>query len=363
MEKMVNNLFSGCYSGRRVLVTGHTGFKGSWLTLWLKELGADVSGIALDPITNPNHWDLLRLPIEELRADINDFCAVQQFVTDVRPEIIFHLAAQPLVLESYLDPVNTFRTNVIGTANLLQAAREVDDLRAIVIATTDKCYDNKGWIWGYREIDQLGGRDPYSASKACAEFVVNSFRSSFYSGHLAPLIATARSGNVIGGGDWSDDRLIPDIVKMAQANKKLHVRSPHSTRPWLHVLDSLAGYLLLGKKLLDRDASASGAWNFSPDLGSTSTVLDVLNLAKSRLRNLDWILDQNPKPSEEIRLLLDSSKARAGLGWRPLLNLTETISLSIDWYNSYYNNSLVETINQISDYVSLARSRNEIWAI
>ena len=223
--------FSDVYRGKRILLTGHTGFKGSWLALWLTELGADVTGVSLPPETQPNHWDLLDLKNEDHRADIRDFEVLSKIVAETKPEIVFHLAAQPLVRRSYRDPLETWSTNIMGTANILEACRHTSSVQAIVVITTDKCYENNEWPWGYREIDRLGGHDPYSASKAGAELVAASYRSAFFNTEKSPLLATARAGNVIGGGDWSEDRLIPDLVRATTNKQSMEIRSPNATRP------------------------------------------------------------------------------------------------------------------------------------
>ncbi|MGH8555996.1 MAG: CDP-glucose 4,6-dehydratase, partial [Methylococcales bacterium] len=276
LESLAVNLFGDCYRGRRVLLTGHTGFKGSWLALWLRHLGAEVTGLALAPATTPNHWDMLGLDISEHRIDIRDAGAMQRAALEARPNIVFHLAAQPLVRRSYRDPLETWSTNVMGTANLLEACRKISGLQTIVAVTTDKCYLNQEWPWGYRETDPLGGHDPYSASKAGAELVAASYRASFFHGENTPLLATARAGNVIGGGDWLEDRLVPDLIRALTKNETLEIRSPGATRPWQHVLDSLSGYLLLGQKLLECRQDFAEAWNFGPDPESNRTVAEVL---------------------------------------------------------------------------------------
>jgi CDP-glucose 4,6-dehydratase len=243
MEKMELNLFNNIYKNKRVLVTGNTGFKGSWLTLWLKEMGAQVFGISLPPDTEPNHWNLSKINCRNFFQDIRNFEMTSKIMDEVQPEIIFHLAAQTLVRKSYKNVLETWSTNVMGTANLLEICKKIPTIRAMVVVTTDKVYENKEWLWGYRENDALGGYDSYSASKAATELVVSSFRKSFFQN--GPLVATARAGNVIGGGDWAEDRLIPDLIRAISKNEILEIRSPKSTRPWQHVLDCLSGYLLL----------------------------------------------------------------------------------------------------------------------
>ena len=275
MENMVGmeKLFGGIYKKRRGLITGNTGFKGSWLGLWLYELGAIVHGLSLEPKTNPNHYTLANYKIETDLIDITDFEKVKKSVDTFYPEIIFHLAAQPLVEYSYNNPLETFNTNIIGTANLLEASKNNNSLKAIVIVTSDKCYENREWIWSYREFDPLGGYDPYSASKACSEIIISSYRNSFFNideyhkSHNI-LIASARAGNVIGGGDWSEDRLIPDIVRAASCNKTVIIRSPNALRPWQHVLEPLSGYLLIGQKLLEekKNMPKHGIWDLKTPL-------------------------------------------------------------------------------------------------
>ncbi|MEA1938279.1 MAG: CDP-glucose 4,6-dehydratase, partial [Pseudomonadota bacterium] len=288
MEGLDMTSLEGVYDKRRVLVTGHTGFKGSWLALWLARMGANVTGLSLPPETTPNHWDLLKPDIADIRGDIRDSVAVANAVQTAGPEIVFHLAAQPLVRRSYRDPLETWATNVMGTANLLEACRKSDSVRAIVVITTDKCYENMEWIWGYRENDRLGGHDPYSASKAGVELVASSYRKSFFSGKNAPLLATARAGNVVGGGDWSEDRLIPDLVRAIWSKTPLVIRSPYATRPWQHVLEPLSGYLMLGKKLLEGDRRFADAWNFGPDDTGNQTVETVLTRLRKNWLAVTW---------------------------------------------------------------------------
>lgn len=355
-------VFSDRYRGRKVLVTGHTGFKGSWLALWLAELGAHVAGIALTPDTAPNHWDLLGLGNADHRMDIRDTARLTDLVVATQPDIVFHLAAQALVRRSYRDPLDTWSTNVMGTASLLEACRKCLSVRGIVVITSDKCYENREWEWGYRETDALGGHDPYSASKAATELVVASFRSAFFHAADAPLLASARAGNVIGGGDWSEDRLIPDLVRAARAGADLEVRSPHATRPWQHVLESLSGYLLLGKHLLEGQHAAAGCWNFGPDPDGVRTVGEVLSMLRARWPELAWHVTDQLQPHEANLLALDSAKARTRLGWRPVWTLDDAIAATADWYRTYLTTGQLESRSQLDSFVTSARSSGLEWA-
>ena len=356
------NGFGAAYRGRRVLVTGHTGFKGSWLCLWLNALGAEVTGLALDPPSEPSHWDLLKLPVKDHRVDIRDEVAVRAVFAAERPEIVFHLAAQPLVRRSYREPVTTWATNVMGTAHVLEAIRHTAGVRATVVVTTDKCYENREWPWAYRERDRLGGHDPYSASKAGAELVAASYRAAFLDQPLAPLLATARGGNVIGGGDWSEDRLIPDLVRSLVADKPLDIRSPHATRPWQHVLDCLSGYLLLGQRLTEGDRSCAGAWNFGPDEKGNRTVEQVLHALARDWPGLDWQITASPQPHEAGLLQLDSAKAKANLGWRPAWNHEEAIHNTASWYRHWLEHDKLVSSDQLAAYTADAVSAGLEWA-
>jgi CDP-glucose 4,6-dehydratase len=362
LESVGIMLFEDCYRGRRVLITGHTGFKGSWLSLWLKQMGASVSGLALAPATMPNHWDLLQLKLPEHRLDIRNDADVLQVVQNTAPDIVFHLAAQPLVRRSYRAPLETWSTNVNGTANILEACRQTPSVRAIVVITTDKCYENQEWSWGYREIDRLGGHDPYSASKAAAEILIASYRNAFFCEKNAPLLASARAGNVIGGGDWSEDRLIPDLIRAISSNKSLEIRSPHATRPWQHVLESLSGYLTLGQALLQGKRDFADAWNFGPDQDGNRSVEAVLNALQSHWSALHWHIAEEKQPHEANLLYLDNSKAKSFLRWRPVWTFTQTIATTASWYRQFLLDGNTPSLLQIDDYVAAARTAGLPWA-
>jgi len=355
-------LFSGIYKGKRVLVTGHTGFKGSWLSLWLQKLGAEVSGMALPASTTPNHHALLALQVEEHIQDIRDAAAVEKIMAAVKPEIVFHLAAQPLVRRSYRDPLETYSTNVMGTANVLEACRKTPAVRAIVAITTDKCYENLEIDRGYDETDRLGGHDPYSASKAAAELVITSYRKSFFSTQGAALLASARAGNVIGGGDWSEDRLIPDLARAVAAQQPLVIRSPKATRPWQHVLEPLAGYLRIGQLLLEGQREAAGAYNLGPDDASNQSVETVLNALAKNWPAVHWQLDAAPQPHEAKLLHLKSDKAKRELGWQGIWSLEQCLAATAEWYRAYIDNKSVLTAGQLDDYIAAAKSVGAPWA-
>ena len=308
MESLELTQFGNVYRGRRVLVTGHTGFKGSWLALWLTELGADVTGCSLAPPTSPNHWDLLGLQIADHRLDVRDASAIARVVSQVRPEVVFHLAAQSLVRRSYREPLETWSTNVMGTANVLDACRQTAGVRAVVVVTSDKCYENQGWKRGYREDDRLGGHDPYSASKAATEMVAASYRGAFFGSKSTPLLATGRAGNVIGGGDWSEDRLLPDVVRAIAEGSTLEIRSPQATRPWQHVLEPLSAYLLLGQKLLEGRGECEGGWNFGPLQRTTARWPKSSSVCASC--GPDWRGNKHSNPSHTRRTCFISTAGK-----------------------------------------------------
>lgn len=325
------------WSGRRVLLTGHTGFKGGWLALWLHMLGADVRGYALPAATTPSLWQAARLA--ELTpgtlADIRDSARMDAAVTAFQPDVVLHLAAQPLVRASYEAPADTYATNVMGTVHLLEAVRRCTSVRAVVVVTSDKCYDNREWLWPYRESDALGGYDPYSSSKACVELLCASWRASFLQDSCIAL-ATARAGNVLGGGDWSPDRLVPDALRAWERGETLTLRHPHATRPWQHVLEPLHGYLLLAQSLAEGQEHTASAWNFGPDSEGVASVGDVIaQLSQLWPGTAPWHTEVQPQPHEAGRLALDSSKARLQLNWRPRWTLAQALARTTDWHNAW----------------------------
>ena len=354
--------FGNVYRNRRVLVTGHTGFKGSWLALWLKNLDAKVTGLGLDPETQPSHWEMLGLNIDDRRVDIRDAEAVADTIKATSPEIVFHLAAQSLVRRSYRDPLETWSTNVVGTANVLEACRKSSSVRAIVVITTDKCYENQEKEHGYCESDPLGGHDPYSASKASAELVVSSYRDSYFSEQGCPLLASARAGNVIGGGDWSEDRLIPDIVRAVTKGETLELRFPNATRPWQHVLESLSGYLCLGQKLLENKKEFAEAWNFGPDDKSNCTVKEMLLNLKKEWPSIDWRVTDESQPHEAGLLRLNSNKALEKLAWQPVWYFDEGLSATAKWYKANLEQDKVISLDQLQAYTDSARQLGLGWS-
>jgi CDP-glucose 4,6-dehydratase len=361
------NLFNKIYRGKRVLITGHTGFKGSWLALWLQELGAEVAGYSLSPNTSPSHYNLLNLNLKSVIGNIQDLSQLEKLVAEFQPEIIFHLAAQPLVLESYKDPIGTFQTNTLGIINVFEAARKTKSVRSIINVTSDKCYENKEWEWGYRETDAVGGYDPYSASKGCSEIITSSYRNSFFNAldfeksHNV-LIASTRAGNVIGGGDWALYRLIPDIVKACSKDETVIVRNPNTFRPWQHVLDSLSGYLMLGLKLLESKVEFSGAWNFGPSNDSFISVLDLLKMMKKSWGDIRYTVNNlNESAHEATFLRLDCSKAKMRLEWHPVWDTNKTIAQTALWYKEFYNNKNITSLQQLQQYCEDAIDASNTW--
>ena len=353
--------FADVFRNKRVLLTGHTGFKGSWLALWLTELGAQVTGVSHPPPTDPNHWNLLRLDLDDRRVDICNIDALQKVFTETNPEIVFHLAAQPLVRQSYRDPLETWATNVMGTANVFESSRLTESVRAIVAVTTDKCYENQEQPWGYRENDLLGGHDPYSASKAGAELVAASYRKAFFNSENSPLLATARAGNVIGGGDWSEDRLIPDLVRAIANNKSLEIRSPNATRPWQHVLESLSGYLLLGQKLLEECREFAEPWNFGPEIEGNLSVAEVLCKLDMQWPNMRWHITDMPQPHEATLLYLNSAKARSRLQWQPVWGIDVALAKTAEWYGAWLTEKRVTSLFQLNQYIEAAEIAKVCW--
>lgn len=347
------------WRGKRVFLTGHTGFKGGWLALWLADLGAEVYGYALTPPTEPNIFTVANLQDRLARstiADIRDAAALTQAMQAAQPDVVLHLAAQPLVRYSYVAPAETYAVNVIGTVNLLEAVRLTPGVKAIVNVTTDKCYENREWVWPYRENEAMGGFDPYSSSKACSELVTAAYRRSF----LEPAgihLASARAGNVIGGGDWATDRLVPDFLRALDAGQNLTIRSPLATRPWQHVLEPLSGYLILAEKLFTADQGFAEAWNFGPEEADARPVRWIVEYLCSQVPGATWKSDPSPQPHEANTLKLDSSKAKDKLKWRPRWNLQTALSMTLAWHRAWKQGSDMAafSVRQIHEYEAAAR--------
>jgi CDP-glucose 4,6-dehydratase len=374
MEDMVirgavpTGLFGGAYSGRRVLVTGHTGFKGSWLCMWLAAMGAQVSGYALQPPTDPNLFDLAGVErlIDHHIGDVRDDASLETVLAAVEPEVVFHLAAQPLVRASYADPVTTYATNVMGTVNVLEAVRRTPSVRVVVNVTSDKCYENRERETPYRESDPMGGFDPYSSSKGCAELVMAAYAQSFFSTDSHVSLASARAGNVIGGGDWAVDRIVPDCVRALTAEQPIQVRNPDAVRPWQHVLEPLAGYLELAARLWQGDQILRGAWNFGPTSSQSLTVRDLVERFIAVWGDGSMATPPDAGPHEATTLCLDSSKARALLGWAPVWDLAETIARTADWYVAWHKEpgeAATTTIRDLRSYVEAAVRTGVPWAV
>ena len=342
------------WGGKRVLVLGHTGFKGSWLSLWLESLGAEVTGFSDGVPPSPSLYELARVgdTVAHVAGDVRDFGALGDAVRTYSPEIVFHLAAQPLVRRSFAEPRETFETNVMGTVNVLEAVRAASGVAVVVNVTSDKCYENREWEWGYREYEAMGGLDPYSGSKGCSELVTQSYRRSFFADPGAARIASARAGNVVGGGDWAEDRLIPDIVRAALADTSIRVRNPGSIRPWQHVMNALSGYLMLAQAA-HADPDDAGPWNFGPaDEDARSVQWIIERLASAWPGGIRWQADPGPHPPESHYLKLDSSKARSRLGWSPRWDLEEALDRIVAWYSAFRDGEDMRaaTLSQIESF-------------
>lgn len=358
MENLVIN--KTFWAGKRIFLTGHTGFKGGWLSLWLQQLGAEVHGFSLAPPREPNFFNAARVDTGlaiDIIGDIRDCHTLDKALKKAQPEIIFHLAAQPLVRASYHEPLETLSTNVMGTAHLLEAARHVDGLQAVVVITTDKCYDNREWVYPYRENDPLGGHDPYSASKACAEIVTSSYRASFFDNTRSPFIATARAGNVIGGGDWAEDRLVPDCIRSFIAGQGVNLRFPAAIRPWQHVLEPLTGYLKLAEALCTKNGNNySGAWNFGPGEKGDATVGEIAHKVAEYWGQGEIVLPEAAvrQPHETGVLRLDITKARQQLDWNPRWSIDRALQETVSWYKAWHSGQdmLAYTLAQIDAYLA-----------
>ena len=365
MEKMVKPkvLFSNCYANKRVLVTGHTGFKGSWLVLWLQQLGAQVTGYSLG-IESPSHFEQLSTNCKTIAGDIGNRSQLEQAFMEFQPDIVFHLAAQSLVRDSYREPLSTYETNVLGTLHVLLAAQKCKSVKAFVNVTTDKVYENKEDGKPYQENDGLGGHDMYSSSKACADILAASFRKSFLNKD-GFLLATVRAGNVIGGGDWANERLIPDLIRAAIKSEAAEIRSPKSIRPWEHVLEPLSGYLLLGQKLLEGNKEYAASWNFGPAAHQHKTVLDIVNLMQSHWNRIQFEINEEEakKFHEAGTLNLDCQKAAKKLNWQPVWGIEKTIHYTTNWYKDFIEKNILNSEADINTYVKDAINASVVWTL
>lgn len=364
---MINQHFKGIFSGKKVLLTGHTGFKGSWLSIWLREMNAEVFGYALAPKTERDNF--VRCGLERKMThrigDVTDFEGFSRFAKEVQPDVVFHLAAQPLVLQSYDDPRETYQTNLMGTVNFLEIVRHLPSVRAAVNVTSDKCYDNKEWVWGYRENDAMGGKDPYSSSKGCSELITAAYTHSFFMKDGSPNVASARAGNVIGGGDWAENRIVPDFFRAHLDGKAMMLRNPRHTRPWQHVLEPLAGYLQLGATLIESGKKFSGGWNFGPsDSNNHSTETLIKMMIRAFGSGSFTTPTQQGAPHEAELLKLDVSKAAKHLGWLPALTFEETVRATVEDYRVELNGGDIyaERVARIKDYGAIAANRHISWA-
>lgn len=356
--------FNGIYKGKTVFLTGHTGFKGSWMSFWLERLGARVIGYSKDFPSKPSHFELLPRPANghSQIEDITNLTALQRVMEEHRPDIVFHLAAQSLVRYSYAHPLETFSSNMMGTANVMECSRHVDSVRAVVNVTSDKCYENNDESTAFRETDPMGGYDPYSCSKGVSELLTNCYRNSFFA-PAGKLLASGRAGNVIGGGDWALDRLIPDLVKATARGEVTVIRNPHATRPWQHVLEPLSGYLLLGQKLLEGDEAFAEGWNFGPKDQEALTVLEVLQIFQEHWDDMQFEYDKSPNnPHEASFLSLDCTKANKDLQWYPVWNSATAIAKTVAWYRNYYEDGSLTTLADLVAYSEEAQQRGYTWA-
>ncbi len=359
------------YRDKTVLITGHTGFKGSWLTAWLLTMGAKVVGYSLDPPSTPSNFEVLGLEqkITHVKGDVRDLAHLSKVFEDTRPEVVFHLAAQAITRRSYDLSQETFHTNLLGTVNILECAKNSSSLKAAVMITSDKCYQNVEWVWGYRENDRLGGDDPYSASKACAEIAAHSYIKSFFSKDSAPGVATARAGNVIGGGDWAADRIVPDCVRAFAKGDTVETRSPKATRPWQHVLEPLSGYLWVGANLLEKNSQVRGeSFNFGPLSDVSRSVQELIVELTKNWEGSKWAVapDADPNKKEAMLLQLSFEKASHVLGWRAVLPFSETVEMTASWYKTYYGGEkdmYGYTTMQIEKYMDRARECGLVWAL
>ena len=365
--------FKGVYKGKKVLVTGHTGFKGAWLSVWLGQLGSEVIGFALEPSTEPSLFEVLKLEdkVAHVTGDVRDEKALRHVVEKYRPDIVFHMAAQSLVRLSYREPKVTYETNVMGTVNLFEAVRGGKGVKVVVNVTSDKCYENREWLFGYREIDPVGGYDPYSSSKGCAEIVTTAYRNSFFNHkdygrtHTVAL-ASVRAGNVIGGGDWAEDRLVPDCIKALADNRTIIVRNPESIRPWQHVLEPLSGYLWLGALMWEDGIRYGDAWNFGPHDEGILTVEDTVKKIVELWGRGSYKIRRDAKLHEARLLKLDISKAHLNLGWRPVYKIDEALEKTMSWYKKYYGNGsdiYDYTVKQIKNYTHTAQKIGVRWSV
>jgi len=353
-------MFDNMFQGKTVLVTGHTGFKGSWLCIWLKELGANIVGYALEPYTERDNFVIsgLKDKIIHIIGDVGDYRKLREIFKKYRPEFVFHFAAQPIVRESYINPKETYDTNIGGTVNVLECCRITDSVRVVINVTSDKCYENKEWVWGYRENDPMGGYDPYSSSKGCSELITAAYRNSFFNPidfeKHGKSLSSVRAGNVIGGGDWQKDRIIPDCIRALESKKPIEIRHPRATRPWQHVLEPLSGYLLLASKMYKEPQKFCGAWNFGPDQKSTVTVGEIADMIVARWGSGSWTDKSNQEEPHEANLLnLDISKAKTYLKWSPVWNAETTVEETVKWYKEgKHQNSYEICKSQIDQYMN-----------